>query len=66
MVNSFSIEKSDFMIVFFCYIFVSIGCKNTEQSMHSLNVGLYGSGPSKPAAQTSLDQIPRVGPPTET
>lgn len=34
--------------------------------MHSLNVGLYGSGPSKPAAQTSLDQIPRIGPPTET
>lgn len=43
-----------------------IGCKNTEQSMHSVNVGFYGSGPSKPATQTPLDQIPRVGPPTET
>jgi hypothetical protein len=43
-----------------------IGCKNTEQSVHPLNVGFYRSGQPKTTAQTPLDQIPRTGPPTET
>lgn len=45
----------------------SIGCKNTEQSIHPLNVGFYRSGqPKTTTTQTPLDQIPRTGPPTET
>jgi hypothetical protein len=44
----------------------SIGCKNTEQSVHPLNVGFYRSGQPKTTTQTPLDQIPRTGPPTET
>ncbi|CAF1108446.1 unnamed protein product [Rotaria sordida] len=43
-----------------------IGCKNTEQSVHPLNVGFYRSGQPKTTSQTPLDQIPRTGPPTET
>ncbi|UJR25108.1 hypothetical protein I4U23_006467 [Adineta vaga] len=43
-----------------------IGCKNTEQSIHPLNVGFYRSGQPKTTTQTPLDQIPRTGPPTET
>ncbi|CAF0756989.1 unnamed protein product [Rotaria sp. Silwood1] len=43
-----------------------IGCKNTEQSVHPLNVGFYRSGQPKTTTQTPLDQIPRTGPPTET
>ncbi|CAF1166446.1 unnamed protein product [Adineta ricciae] len=43
-----------------------IGCKNTEQSVHPLNIGFYRSGQPKTTTQTPLDQIPRTGPPTET
>ena len=43
----------------------SVGCKNTEQSIHPLNVGFYRSGEPKTTTQTALDQIPRTGPPIE-
>jgi len=47
------------------FVFDSIGCKNTEQSVHPLDVGFYRSGRPKTTTQTPLDQIPRIGPPAE-